>query len=84
MIYVGPYDFSISMGHPGDYDHPRVRKAMDEILKLCVKHGVPFGTTPSGPKAGTRWIARGCGFFELVDELTLIREGAMQAVAAYR
>src|SRR5579872_31381 len=22
MVYVGPYDFSISMGHPGDYSHP--------------------------------------------------------------
>jgi len=25
MVYVGPYDFSIAMGHPGDWDHPQVR-----------------------------------------------------------
>ncbi len=37
MIYVGPYDFSIAMGYPGEYDHPRVKKAMGEILDLCRK-----------------------------------------------
>ncbi len=84
MVYVGPYDFSTSMGYPGEYDHPRVRRAMQKILDLCLKHGVPFGTTASGPKAAARWVARGCQFFEVVDEMSLIREGAIQTVEAYR
>ena len=44
MVYVGPYDFSISMGHPGEYDHPHVKKAMGEILDLCRKHSVSTWT----------------------------------------
>lgn len=84
MVYVGPTDFSIAMGYPGEYDHPRVKKPMHEILDLCLQHSVPFGTTASGPKAGARWIARGCSFFEIVDELSLITTGATQTVAAYR
>ena len=26
MVYVGPYDFSISVGYPGEYDHPEVKR----------------------------------------------------------
>jgi len=84
MVYVGPYDFSIAMGHPGEYDHPRVKEAMGEILDLCLKHNVPFGTTASGPEAAREWIAKGCRFFEMIDELSLIGTGAAEMVAAYR
>jgi len=84
MVYVGPYDFSIAMGRPGDYDHPDVRRPMEKILRLCRKHGVAFGTTPSGPDAGRQWIRKGCGFFELESEQGLIAAGAAQAVATYR
>ena len=84
MVYVGPYDFSIAMGHPGDYDHPRVRKAMQKILELCIKYKVPFGTTPSSSRTGVQWIDRGCRFFELDSELGLIANGARQLVETYR
>ena len=84
MVYVGPYDFSIAMGHPGQYDHPRVRRAMGEILDLCQRHDVPFGTTPSGSRAGNDWIGRGCRFFELGSEQGLIADGARREVASYR
>jgi len=83
MVYVGPYDFSISMGEPGNYDHPRVRKALLEILKLCKKHQVAFGTSASSPERGREWIARGCQFFELATEQALIINGAAQLVRAY-
>ena len=84
MVYVGPYDFSISMGHPGKYDHPKVKKAMWEILALCRKHKVAFGTTASGPATARQWINKGCQFFEVVDELQLIRQGATETVSAYQ
>lgn len=83
MVYVGPYDFSISMGHPGEYDHPQVRGPMQEILELCRKHKVPFGTSASGDKAAAAWVRKGCRFFELPDEITLIAQGATNLAAAY-
>ena len=84
MVYVGPGDFSIEMGHPGDYDHPEVAGPMFEILELCVRHGIPFGTTASGPAAAQRLVERGARFFEAIDELTLILEGGRRFVAEYR
>lgn len=84
MVYVGPYDFSISMGYPGQSDHPRVKEPMGEILDLCRKHKVPFGTSSPNPRAGRKWISRGCQFFELNSELALIQSGATELAAAYR
>jgi len=84
MLYVGPYDFSISMGYPGEYDNPKVKIAIGLILNLCVKHGVAFGTTSSGAKTGAAYVKRGARFFEVMDELTMISAQACQAVDAFR
>ena len=35
MVYVGPGDFSVSMGYPGMYDHPEVAGPMEQILVFC-------------------------------------------------
>ena len=84
MVYVGPGDFSIEMGRPGEYDHPEVVGPMEEILGICRKYDVPFGTTASGREAAGRLIAKGAQFFEAVTELTLILEGASELVREYR
>lgn len=84
VLYVGPYDFSIEMGHPAEYDHPEVRKAMDRILKVCLEHNVIFGTTASKPAAGKRWVEKGCRYFEMETEIELIKHGAAQVLASYR
>lgn len=31
-VFIGPADLSISMGHPGNPDHPTVAKAIDKII----------------------------------------------------
>jgi 4-hydroxy-2-oxoheptanedioate aldolase len=84
MVYVGPGDFSIEMGHPGEYDHPDVLGPMERILALCAKQGIPFGTTASSVEAAGAWIKKGARFFETADELTLIYQGAAQLVQDYR
>lgn len=84
VVYVGPYDFSIAMGRPGDYDHPDVAGPMGQILRLCRARGVCFGTSVSGVDAARRWVRRGARFFEMSSELDLIARGAAAEVAAYR
>ena len=84
MVYAGPGDFSIEMGHAGDYDHPDVVGPMEEMLSLCQKYGVPFGTTASGKDAAKRWVSKGASFFETMDEQFLIYEAASNLVEEYR
>jgi len=84
MVYVGPGDFSIEMGHPGGYDHPDVLGPMADILEICKRHGVAFGTTPSGAEAAAEWVGKGTLFFETDDERAFILRGASQLVGDYR
>ena len=84
MVYVGPGDFSIEMGHPGDYGHPEVADPMEEILKICQNHGIPFGTTAADASSAAKWVEKGALFFETEDERALILSGATQLVNAYR
>ena len=84
MVYVGPGDFSIEMGQPGDAEHPDVRGAMEEILELCKQYKIPFGTTAPNLKAAERWVSKGAQFFETTDERSFIIKGAKQLVDEYR
>jgi 2-keto-3-deoxy-L-rhamnonate aldolase RhmA len=84
MVYVGPGDSTVELGHPGEPDHPAVVAEMEKVLRLCLRHKIPFGTTASGAAAARRWIDKGASFFEAVDELALIYEGASRLVGEYR
>jgi 4-hydroxy-2-oxoheptanedioate aldolase len=84
MVYVGPYDFSIAVGHPGDYHHPDFVKAVNRILEICSSHGIPFGTTAPDLEGAEYWIKRGAQFFEAVDELSLIAAASRELVNQYR
>lgn len=37
-IFIGPFDLSISMGIPGEFDNPEFLKAIDKILSTCKKY----------------------------------------------
>ena len=84
MVYCGPGDTSLEFDHPGDWDHPDVRGPMERVLDLCLRHGVPFGTSVKGHDAAARWIGKGALFFEEASELDLIAKGAKAIVDGYR
>ena len=68
-------------GMIAEYVRPSLVKCFQQ---LCKKHGIPFGTTASGPEAARRWVEQGALFFEAEDERNLILEGATRLVKAYR
>lgn len=38
MIQFGPCDFAMSIGHPGEWSHPKVREAEERTIKLALKY----------------------------------------------
>lgn len=42
-VFVGPFDLSVSLGHPGDSDAPEVEAAIETVLDACRRHEVPCG-----------------------------------------
>ena len=41
--FIGPYDLSGSVGHPGEFDHPDVKAALDEAATYIAAEGVLSG-----------------------------------------
>lgn len=42
-FFIGPYDLSASLGHPGSFDHPDVLAAMDRVAEIVRKPDVLAG-----------------------------------------
>jgi 2-keto-3-deoxy-L-rhamnonate aldolase RhmA len=84
MVYCGPGDTSVEMGHPGEYVHPDVAGPMKDVLDLCRKRGIPWGTTAPSARSAAEWVANGASFFEADSEMNFIRAGAKQLVDEYR
>jgi len=43
FVFAGPYDLSVSLGHPGEVDHPDVQAAVETIRSSALDAGVPLG-----------------------------------------
>lgn len=39
MLYIGPDDLTVSLGCPGQVDHPQVRDVISRVANACRKHG---------------------------------------------
>jgi 2-dehydro-3-deoxyglucarate aldolase len=43
FVFIGPFDLSVSLGHPGELDHPDVEAAVETVRSKAVDAGVPVG-----------------------------------------
>ncbi|WP_439026828.1 HpcH/HpaI aldolase family protein [Haloarchaeobius sp. DT45] len=43
FVFIGPLDLSVSLGHPGEVDHPAVQDAVESIRSQAIDAGVPVG-----------------------------------------
>lgn len=83
-VFIGPNDLSLSMGYPGQLDHPQVVQAMDEILASAREHGVAPGLHGFTVEATLKWLDRGARFVCHRSDISLIIEGSRRDLAALR
>jgi 4-hydroxy-2-oxoheptanedioate aldolase len=74
VVFIGPYDLSTSLGLPGQFDHPKVREAISEIVDRAGERGVAVGIwVPDAPSAHF-WVDHGVRFVTVSNnELMLFR-----------
>ena len=83
-VLVGPVDLSISLGVPGDFEHPKMVEAMEKIRDSCVKHGVAPGTQTRTLALAKFWKERGMLFLGCGSETGFLFEKASEIAAALR
>ena len=75
-ILVGPYDLTISMGKPGQWDDPEVGKTIDTICEKALKAGKILGAYAECQFE--RWRKRGVNFLAGANDTGALINGYRQ------
>jgi 4-hydroxy-2-oxoheptanedioate aldolase len=77
VIFIGPYDLSTSLGLPGQFDHPRVKDAISEIVSRAAERGVAIGIWVPDAASAHTWVDQGVRFMSVSNnELMLFKASA--------
>ena len=81
---IGPSDLSISLGVPGEPNHPRMIEYIEKMVEGCIRNGVAPGIHIPDMDALRRWSAKGMRFLAYSNEIGLLRQAATAAVEQMR
>lgn len=62
VVFLGPYDLSMSLGVPGQVNHLSVCGAMCKVIKKAQAAGVRVGVFADDPDGARRWIEQGVNY----------------------
>lgn len=71
-VFIGPFDLSISMGIPGQFEHPDFQAALREILAACHAAGKPCLMFAANGAAAQSRLAEGYDGIALGLDTTLL------------
>lgn len=80
-VMVGPADLSISLGVPGDFQHPKMVDAMEAIRESCNAHGVAPGTQTRNIALARFWKERGMRFLGCSSDTSMMYERATALIS---
>jgi 2-dehydro-3-deoxyglucarate aldolase/4-hydroxy-2-oxoheptanedioate aldolase len=83
-VMIGPADLSISLGVPGQFEHPTMIAAIEKIRDACLRHGVAPGIHVRFAKLAKYWRDNGLTFVSCNSEVGYLLEKAQETVAALR
>jgi len=73
MLFFGPGDFSVLSGVPGQFEHEKVVRAVEEVCKAALAAGKRFGTLCLSPEMDRRALEMGATFLAHASDMTLLR-----------
>jgi 2-keto-3-deoxy-L-rhamnonate aldolase RhmA len=81
-VMIGPVDLSISLGVPGEFQHPKMVDAMDAVKETCVRRGIAPGTQTRNLALARFWRERGMRFLGCGSETGMMLEKATEIATA--
>jgi 2-keto-3-deoxy-L-rhamnonate aldolase RhmA len=72
MVQFGPVDYSISIGVPGQVNHPKVREAEEKTIRTALKMGVSPRAEISSPEEAKRYVDLGVRNFNIGIDLRIL------------
>ena len=84
VVFIGPYDLSISLGVPGGFDTTKFTDAVEAIFEAAQRHGSTPGIYTHGYEDTKKWSDMGARFFEGTDELGMLHRAARSLAEDFR
>jgi 2-dehydro-3-deoxyglucarate aldolase/4-hydroxy-2-oxoheptanedioate aldolase len=84
VIMIGPADLSISLGIPGQFDHPKMIETVEKVIAACNRHNVVPGIQTRGVAMAKAWVDRGMRFVGVAAEHVFLLEKCKEALGALR
>jgi 2-keto-3-deoxy-L-rhamnonate aldolase RhmA len=73
-LLLGPADMSVSLGIPGQWDHPKFQDAFDRVIEACQARNIWPATHYRDPKLSIQAIERGMKLVSCNTDLALLWE----------
>jgi 2-keto-3-deoxy-L-rhamnonate aldolase RhmA len=83
-LFCGPFDLSIDLGIPAQFEHPDEVAAIDKMLAACKKHGKAAGILLFSVAQLRPWIDKGMRFIVYSSDVNMLSDAACEAVAELR
>ena len=83
-IMIGPADLSISLGVPGEFDHPKMIETIELVKESCLKYGVAPGIHLRALPLAKYWKEHGMKFLSCGVETAFMLEAATAVASALK
>jgi len=71
VVFIGPFDLSVSLGYPTEVKHPVVVDAVKQIMKTTLNAGLQVGILPVSPDQAKEYIALGATYLPVSGAVAL-------------
>lgn len=75
VLFVGPADLSQSMGIPGEWNNPRLWKALERVAAAAKNHGIHWAILPPDPALARKCVDLGCRMLSLGLDVWAVQKG---------
>jgi 2-keto-3-deoxy-L-rhamnonate aldolase RhmA len=84
VLFIGPYDLSISMGIAEQFENPAFWQAVDRVIAACEREGIAAGIQTGDMGILREARRRGVRFLLYSNDVTVMFEGYRDAVTRLR
>jgi 2-keto-3-deoxy-L-rhamnonate aldolase RhmA len=83
-LWVGQFDLSVSLGVPGEFNHPQFTSAIAAVVAACRKHGKALGRVVPDVATGVDYYKQGFDFISYSGDVWLLQDALTDAVRHLR
>lgn len=75
VLFLGPGDFSVLSGIPGQFEHPKVEEAIRRIAKAAEQAGKAWGLPTPSPERSRQLLDMGARFLTHGADILMVKRG---------